>query len=73
MRWKKQLSLLWGCTQESERCPIKAAALPAKSTSDQSTAGDMWDLPQKPGNDASRALHKPDCDQCEKRKWSRWL
>ncbi len=29
------------------------------------------DLAQKPGNDTSRTLHKPDCGQCEKRKWSR--
>ena len=29
------------------------------------------DLAQKPGNDASRTIHKPDCGQCEKRKWSR--
>ena len=41
-----------------EHRPIKAAVLATKSTSDRSTANDMWELPQKPGNDASRTLQQ---------------
>ena len=53
------------------RTPIEGSILPDKSARDRSTAGDLCDLAQKPGNGASRTLHKPDCGQCEKRKWSR--
>ncbi len=56
-----------------EHRPIKAAVLPAKSTIARGSAGNLCDLAQKIGNDASRTLYKPDCGQCEKRKWSRGL
>ncbi len=48
-----------------DRFPIKAAGLPAIFTSDRRIVGDLRDLAQKPGNDASRTLYKPDCGQCE--------
>ncbi len=38
-----------------EHRPIKAAVLPAKSTSDRGSAGDLWDLAQKTG-DGLRSL-----------------
>jgi hypothetical protein len=50
---------------EPDRFPIKGAGLPAGFTSGRGIAGDLRGLAQKPGNDASPTLYKPDYGHCE--------